>query len=143
MPSRKTHIPRLAIALVLGALAAPCAGGQDLLIGQVSSQTSPVTSVNAKGLPATMYSDTGYTVEATAGTITVTADNKYTGSMTTRETVDGKASIYVDHASGTWVQTGNAITLTPTGGAAQSGTWSGTSLTINQSDGVFVYSRAR
>src|SRR6185503_15240733 len=50
MPSRQNHIAPLTLALVLGALAAPSAGGQDLLIGQVSSQTSPVTSVNAKGL---------------------------------------------------------------------------------------------
>jgi branched-chain amino acid transport system substrate-binding protein len=49
MPSRKRLAPQLAIAAVLG-LAAPFAGAQDLLIGQVSSQTSPVTSVNAKGL---------------------------------------------------------------------------------------------
>jgi len=50
MPSRHSLIPQFAIATVLGGLAAPFAGAQDLLIGQVSSQTSPVTSMNAKGL---------------------------------------------------------------------------------------------
>lgn len=120
-----------------------------LLVGchDSTGPTTPVgtftlATVNTKALPATMYADTGYTVEVTAGSITVTADKKYAGSVTVRETVDGKASIYVDHPAGSWTQAGNAITLTPTGGAAQSGTWSATSLTVTTSDGVFAYSRA-
>ena len=102
-----------------------------------------LVSVDAKTLPATMYSDTGYSVEVTAGTITLNPDKSFAGSITTRETVDGKASVYVDHAAGSWVEaSGGAITLTPTGGPTRSAAWSGTRLTVTQSDGVFVYSRA-
>lgn len=113
--------------------------------GEVTGPKSPVgtyalSSVDAKPLPATMYADTGYTVEVTAGTIALTADLKYTSSVTTRETVDGNVSTYIDRFSGTWAQAGSTITLTPTRGPTQSATLSGTRLTVTQSDGVFVYS---
>jgi branched-chain amino acid transport system substrate-binding protein len=52
MPSRQRRIQLCAIALVLSGLAVAPASGQDLLVGQVSSQTSPVTAINAKGLYA-------------------------------------------------------------------------------------------
>jgi branched-chain amino acid transport system substrate-binding protein len=51
MPSKYSRIPPLALALTLNTLAMPSAA-QDLLIGQVSSQTSPITAINAKGLYA-------------------------------------------------------------------------------------------
>src|SRR5258708_35714939 len=51
MQSKYSRIPPLALALTLNTLAVPSAA-QDLLIGQVSSQTSPVTAINAKGLYA-------------------------------------------------------------------------------------------
>jgi ABC-type glycerol-3-phosphate transport system substrate-binding protein len=52
MNSRQRRVLRQAAIAVLSALAAPLAGAQDLVIGQVSSQTSPVTAMNAKGLYA-------------------------------------------------------------------------------------------
>jgi branched-chain amino acid transport system substrate-binding protein len=50
--SRKARLPRFAAAVVIALVAATLAHAQDLLIGQVSSQTSPVTATNAKGLYA-------------------------------------------------------------------------------------------
>jgi len=111
--------------------------------------TSPIaayalTSVDAKPLPATMYADTGYSLVVTAGAITLTADNKFTTSVTTRETVEGNISTYVDVGTGTWEQlsSGAAITLKPTGGTPLPAALSGTRLTVTWSDGVFIYSRA-
>jgi branched-chain amino acid transport system substrate-binding protein len=49
MVSRKARVAR-SVAMVVACLAATLAHGQDILIGQVSSQTSPVTAMNAKGL---------------------------------------------------------------------------------------------
>jgi ABC-type branched-subunit amino acid transport system substrate-binding protein len=43
---------QFAAAVVIALVAATLARAQDLLIGQVSSQTSPVTAINAKGLYA-------------------------------------------------------------------------------------------
>jgi ABC-type branched-subunit amino acid transport system substrate-binding protein len=50
--SRKARVLQFAAAVVIALVAATLARAQDLLIGQVSSQTSPVTGINAKGLYA-------------------------------------------------------------------------------------------
>src|SRR4051812_38869544 len=52
MKSRQRRVLRQAAVAVLSALAMPLAGAQELVVGQVSSQTSPVTAMNAKGLYA-------------------------------------------------------------------------------------------
>jgi ABC-type branched-subunit amino acid transport system substrate-binding protein len=50
--SGKARSLQFAAAVVMALVAATLAHAQDLLIGQVSSQTSPVTALNAKGLYA-------------------------------------------------------------------------------------------
>jgi len=50
--SGKARLLQLAAAVVIALVAGTLAHAQDLLIGQVSSQTSPVTATNAKGLYA-------------------------------------------------------------------------------------------
>jgi branched-chain amino acid transport system substrate-binding protein len=50
--SAKARLLQLAAAVVIALVAATLAHAQDLVIGQVSSQTSPVTATNAKGLYA-------------------------------------------------------------------------------------------
>src|SRR5262245_65643375 len=50
MPPQTCRVLLRTLAGVLFGLVVPLAHAQDLLIGQVSSQTSPVTAVNAKGL---------------------------------------------------------------------------------------------
>src|SRR5713226_3333921 len=52
MPTRQFCTLLCTMAVVSSWLAIPFAYGQDLLIGQVSSQTSPVTVANAKALYA-------------------------------------------------------------------------------------------
>ena len=54
MPPQTFRVLLRTLAGVLFGLVVPLAHAQDLLIGQVSSQTSPVTAVNAKGLYAGM-----------------------------------------------------------------------------------------
>jgi ABC-type branched-subunit amino acid transport system substrate-binding protein len=50
--SGKARLLQFAAAAVIALVAATLARAQDLLVGQVSSQTSPVTGINAKGLYA-------------------------------------------------------------------------------------------
>jgi len=50
--SGKARLLQFAAAVVIALVAATRAHAEDLLIGQVSSQTSPVTAINAKGLYA-------------------------------------------------------------------------------------------
>lgn len=111
--------------------------------------TSPIASyllstVDSKALPITVFSDTGYVVEFTAGAITLSADKSYSRFVTSRETVDGNVSLYVDSEAGTWVQASGsgAIMLTPQFASSRSALWSGLQLTVTQSDGVFKYLRA-
>jgi hypothetical protein len=102
-----------------------------------------LASVDAKTLPVTMYSDTGYSLIVTAGALTLTADQKYSGTITTKETVDGVASVYVDQLVGTWVQFSNgSVAITPTGGAVITASLAAGKLTVPQSDGVYAYTRS-
>jgi hypothetical protein len=123
-----------------------------LAVAACGEPTGPMTpaaaytlsTIDAKVLPATLYADTGYSLIATAGTLTLTEDLKYTWTLTTRETVDGNASTYIENDSGTWIQTaagGVGITMTSAYGGVLTATWSGTTLTLNLPDGVFLYSR--
>ena len=50
--SRKAQVIQFVLCVLAALAAAKLAHGQELLIGQVSSQTSPVTAMNAKGLYA-------------------------------------------------------------------------------------------
>jgi branched-chain amino acid transport system substrate-binding protein len=50
MMSKKARAIEIAVGILLVLAAMKLASAQDLLIGQVSSQTSPVTAMNAKGL---------------------------------------------------------------------------------------------
>src|SRR5688572_2678665 len=50
MISKKARAIEIAVGVLLVLAAMKLASAQDLLIGQVSSQTSPVTAMNAKGL---------------------------------------------------------------------------------------------
>jgi len=123
---------RVAALASIAAFAAAC-GGSDAGPSGPAQPTTPVaayslTLVDAKALPAVMFSDTGYTVEVTEGTLSLTADLKFTGSVTTRETVDGNISFYIDRVSGNWSKASGSstVTLNPTGGTAQSAVWAGT-----------------
>ena len=129
------------------AFVAAC-GGSDAGPSGPAQPTTPIaayslTLVDAKALPVLMFSDTGYTVEVTSGTLALTADLKFTGAVTSRETVDGNISFYSDQMSGSWSRASGStsITLNPLGGAAQQAVWAGTKLTVTQSDGVYQYTR--
>ena len=88
--SGKARLLQFAAAVVIALVAATLAHAQDLLIGQVSSQTSPVTGINAKGLYAG-FND-GAVLEWDVTTIrsrdgkTVVTDGPF---VETRETVGG------------------------------------------------------
>jgi len=137
----------LAVLAPLFALVAACGGSEAGPAGPPPPSTPiaayTLTTVDAKALPAVMFADTGYTLEVTQGTLTLTADLKYAGTVTTRETVDGNISYYLERASGSWAQSAGsgAITFTPTVGPAQPATWTATKLTVTQSDGVYQYTR--
>lgn len=137
------------LSLVCAALSAACGGkGSDAATGPKAA-ASPAASyalstVSNVSLPVTMYADTGYKLEVTAGTLVLSPGFAYTLTTTTKETFEGNVSIYIERSSGTWslgTVSASAVTLTPSAGAAYSAVWSGDKLTVTQPDGTYLYSR--
>lgn len=90
-----------------------------------------------------LYTEAGYSLEVSAGEITLAADSTFTTTYSVKETVDGFASLYVDHGLGRWLQAsdGGDITLTPSDGPPFYATWSGERLEITM-DGIrYVFTR--
>jgi hypothetical protein len=90
-----------------------------------------LTAVDAAPLPATILTETGYTIEVTAGTADLDENGALIIAITTRETVAGFPSIYVDSLHGTWTQTGTVVRLTiaPGSQSAVAG-WDGVQLSV-------------
>lgn len=120
---RVSHVTRrLVLAAVLGAAVA-C--GSDSPAGPAAPKaTDPVTgmfslsTVNTDPLPFSVFADAGYTLEVTSGTADVRANGQFILVLTTRETVAGHASVYVDSTTGTWTQNGATVTFTAVSGVS-------------------------
>ena len=106
--------------------------------------TFALSTVDAKALPYTVLADTGYSIEVTAGTAVLDTNHTFLMPLTTRETVAGFVSTYVDTTRGTWTQNVGAITLT-VGSTPAGATWDGRRLTVMWSIGpvinTYVYTK--
>ena len=105
-----------------------------------------LTSVDAKSLPFAILSDSFYTLEVTAGTAFLQTTGSFSMPLTTRETIAGHASTFVDTMRGTWTQAAGAISFTTMPGSQTTGaTWDGQHLTvmfvIGPSTNTYVYTR--
>lgn len=105
----------LTIMLVLAA----CGGdssGNPTGPGQTSSTPAgsyDISTVNAKALPFTIFSDTGgYKWEVTAGSFGLTPDGKYTAKWTFRQTIGGRVDTFLDSTFGTWALNGTTVNFT-------------------------------
>ena len=121
------------------AVAGITACGGDSPTGPGSS-SSPVWSytistMNGKGLPFTMFSDTNYKYEVTAGALSLTGDGKFTVVTTYRQTVVANIETFVDSSSGTWKQSGSSLSFVAADSTTNAATWSSNQLTITQKDG--------
>lgn len=107
--------------------------------------TYGLTTVNGKPVPATLFSDTSFTDVVAGGSLSLTPDGKYLSAVTTNETVDGHLSVYVDTVTGTWRQSGGALTLTAVDSSQTAANWNGNSVTVTDSSGasvvIMVFSR--
>lgn len=70
-----------------------------------------VSTVNAKALPVAIFADTAYTYERMSGTLTLTADGRYTAKMTSRQTIAGRVDLFVDSTGGQWTYTDSLVTF--------------------------------
>jgi len=94
-----------------------------------------LSTMNGKGLPFTMYSDTNYKYEVTAGSLALTGDGKFSVVTTSRQTVGTNVETFVDSSGGTWKQTGAGISFVGDDSTTSSGTLASNQLTVTQVDG--------
>jgi hypothetical protein len=151
--SRASLRPILLAALVAVASAAAC--NKDSITAPIEEVLDPnapaagtfaLTRVDSKALPFAVLADSFYSIEVTAGSALLEASGQFIMPLTTRETVAGSASTYVDTTRGTWTQSGGAIMLTvQPGSVASSAMWDGRNLTvmfaIGPSTNTYVYRR--
>jgi hypothetical protein len=138
-------------AIAIVAAAAACGGESPA--GPGSSDSSPagtytISTVNAKPLPFTMFSDTNYLYEVTSGSFSLTTDGRYTRAMSFRQTIPGDVSLFVDSTGGSWVLNGATVTFTDgVDATVDSAAYSGGKLTFTESNGVvssvYVYTRSK
>lgn len=135
-------------ACVVSAVVAACGGG-DASTGPSNPKTPvgnyTIATINGKPLPYTLFSDTGYKYEETAGTLVLTSDGKYSFVTSYRQTVQTDLETFVDTTFGTWTQVGatlrfvDALDTTAAGTAA----WAAPRLTFTDtaSATTVVYTR--
>ncbi len=90
-----------------------------------------LTTVNTNPLPYTMFDDSGFKLEIASSTMSLQIGGQFVLAITTRETVAGFASLFVDSTFGTWQQNAGAVTLTDGGGTASPATWDGVRLSFS------------
>jgi len=140
----------LAFVATFTALTATAACGSDSPSGPATAKTPDgtynMTTVNGKALPVAIFADTNYTYEVTSGTLTLTADGKFSVVSKFRQTIPGNVSVFVDSTGGTWLLSGTSVTFTNVDdNSTNTATWANTQLTFNETDGkttmTVVYSR--
>jgi hypothetical protein len=102
-----------------------------------ASGTFALSTVDAKRLPFKVLADTGYSIEVTAGSAVLDTNHTFIMPLTTRETVAGFVSTYVDTTRGTWSQDIGTVTLT-VGTTPATAVWDGRRLTVMWSIGPVV-----
>ena len=104
--------------------------------------TYALSSIDAKLMPYTMYSDTGYTLELSSGTLSVTTAGRWVSKIVSKETVAGNVSTYSDSTFGTWALGGAAITAVFTNSETNTTsavTWTAKDVTVNDVDGAVTH----
>lgn len=97
-----------------------------------------VTKVNEKALPVAIFSGDNYTYEVMSGTLTLTADGKFSVKQTYRQTIAGKVDTFVDSTGGTWALAGTAVNfVNGQDGSTDKATWVNTgTLTFSEVEGT-------
>ena len=140
----RRHRPLLAALVAIPVIAlAACGGDSGTGPNATPAGSYQLSTVAGKAVPATMFSDTAFTDVIAAGTLALQADGKYVIAVTTNETIAGHLSVYVDSLFGTWSQSGsNAVTMISSDGASMSAPWTGTTVTVVDTDSLsWVFSR--
>jgi hypothetical protein len=137
--------PRTLVAALLFAATvavSACGGSSDSPVSPVTPTPTPtptatpagtyaISTINAKALPVAIFADTGFTYEVTAGTLSLTADNKYSVAITYRQTLPNDVSTFVDSTRGTWAVSSGTVNFTDgLDGSQAQATWSTSASTL-------------
>ncbi len=87
-----------------------------------------LVTVNTVAPPFTLFNDSGYALELTASRLALQPGGQFVLAITTRETVVGFPSFFVDSTAGNWTQNRGAVSLTSSSGESAMATWDGTRL---------------
>ena len=128
---------QVTMALAGGLALAACGGqpaspGASFSVGSTGA-TYALAAVEGKALPANAYFGVDVSVNATAGKLTLGSDHSYALSVDYhRHFASGNRDVPFTLAEeGTWSASGNALTLTPSGGgSAHTATVAGTQLAM-------------
>lgn len=146
--TERTRSLALLAGLAIVATVAACGG--DSPSGPATPKTPDgsyaISTVNGKGLPVAIFSDTNYLYEVTSGTLALTTDGKFSVVTTFRQTIPGNVSVFVDSTGGTWVLNGAKVMFTNGQDASpDSATWTNGQLTFTETDAkattTFVYTK--
>lgn len=131
--------PRILVLALVFVLAA--CGGDGGSTGPDNGHVGTYTlqTVNGGGLPFTVVQVGANRLEITAGRITLNADNTLSGSLTTRETVNGAVTTEQGLETGTYVRNGTNISYQTSDGETGAMTLSGSSLTQTIEGLTLVY----
>ena len=103
--------------------------------------TFVLNTIESKALPYAMFADSGYKLEITSGTLAITVNGKWVSKITSRETVVGFASTYIDSSFGTWTVPSGATTavlINTETNITSNATWTASDVTVNEVDGTIA-----
>lgn len=147
---RRLSVPLCTVALAVAFAACGSDGpsGPAPTAADTVAGTFALTAVDTKSIPATILTETGYTLQVIASTAELSANGTVTLAINTRETVAGNVSIYVDSLQGTWTQNAGVVTLVMTPGLpGASAGWDGRQisvpLVVATAAGAYVFTKNR
>lgn len=123
-------------AVTAAAIAAACGGdatGPSTPVGSYALNT-----VNGKAVPATVFADTGFSVDISNGSLALQADGKFVVGVTSKWTIEGSPSVFVSADTGTWTQDGARLRFTYVDSTTQTASWQNGRITVADSSGPTV-----
>ena len=110
--------------------------------------TYAMSTVNGKALPATVFAESTYKFEIVSASLVLATDGKYSTTSTTRQTLPGNVSTFVDSTRGTWLLTGTQVQFTDAqDGTKETAAFANGQLTFTIVDGklttTIVYTKKR
>lgn len=118
---------------------AACGGGVTTPSTPLVAGVYNLSSINGASLPFLLqFVDDSNLVEFQGGAVTINTDGTFVDSASFQITQTGADSTENDVATGSWKQSGNTITFTPTQGDPYAMSWNGDSQLTQSFEGLIL-----